>query len=530
MVDRFYGLRHNAVVRRDDEDDDIRHLRAARAHGGKRLVARRVDKRNLPAVAWNGVRADVLRNAARFALGYAAVANRIEQRGLAVVDVAHDGDDRRARFELLRRVGFAGRAVREHLFKRLGDAEFEFNAKVGGNEFAGVEIDLLVDRGRHAEQEELLDNLRSRLADLLRKVLYRYGFRSDHRLFDHDGFRPPHGLLDAALWSAAACRRILIPCLRAGRCFTRNRFLILSFFIFRFFCAGIRALVRVVIADALLACGSCCRRRRGGSCRTRSARRLTRHRRTRRIVAALLRALLIPALLRRALLVAALLRRALLITALLRWALLITALLRRALLITLLRRALLITALLRLRATAVVRLADLMRLVSAVGVLARRFRDRLWLGLFRRRGSGFCRFRFRRGNRFHLLCCLGGSLYRLLGGRHGTGFFSLLFVAAAGMRRQILIGIQHLAQALHPLAFFAGLALLHFLFQKLAFGMPHRNKQLANGALRQGKPLQKFSRVLLNSVCRFQEIILCHVRLYPRVFRSSRLFRPRTRV
>ena len=49
------------------------------------------------------VRADVLRDAAGLALGDPRLADGVEQRRLAVVDVAHDGDDRRARDQVLRR-------------------------------------------------------------------------------------------------------------------------------------------------------------------------------------------------------------------------------------------------------------------------------------------------------------------------------------------------------------------------------------------------------------------------------------------
>ena len=38
--DRFDRLRHHAVVGRDHEDRDVGDLRAARPHGGERLVAR----------------------------------------------------------------------------------------------------------------------------------------------------------------------------------------------------------------------------------------------------------------------------------------------------------------------------------------------------------------------------------------------------------------------------------------------------------------------------------------------------------
>ena len=41
----------------------------------------------------------MLRDAARFARHHVGLAQRVEQRGLAVIDMAHDGDDRRARLE-----------------------------------------------------------------------------------------------------------------------------------------------------------------------------------------------------------------------------------------------------------------------------------------------------------------------------------------------------------------------------------------------------------------------------------------------
>ena len=38
MVDRFHSLRHDSVIRRHDQDDDIGYLRAARPHGGERFM------------------------------------------------------------------------------------------------------------------------------------------------------------------------------------------------------------------------------------------------------------------------------------------------------------------------------------------------------------------------------------------------------------------------------------------------------------------------------------------------------------
>ena len=95
--DRLARLRHHAVVGRHDEHGDVRDLRAAGAHGRERLVARRVEEGDLAAVVVDLVGADVLRDAAGLGLDDRGLADRVEQRRLAVVDVAHDRDDRRPR-------------------------------------------------------------------------------------------------------------------------------------------------------------------------------------------------------------------------------------------------------------------------------------------------------------------------------------------------------------------------------------------------------------------------------------------------
>ncbi len=51
VVDRLDRLRHDTVVGRDHEDRDVGDLRAARTHGGERLVTRRVDEGDATAVA-----------------------------------------------------------------------------------------------------------------------------------------------------------------------------------------------------------------------------------------------------------------------------------------------------------------------------------------------------------------------------------------------------------------------------------------------------------------------------------------------
>ena len=95
VVDGLDGLRHDAVVSGDDENGDIGAHRAARTHLGKGRMARRVEEGDGLAIDFNGIRADVLRDAASLSGRDLRVADIVEQARLAVVDVAHDDHDRR---------------------------------------------------------------------------------------------------------------------------------------------------------------------------------------------------------------------------------------------------------------------------------------------------------------------------------------------------------------------------------------------------------------------------------------------------
>ena len=101
VVDRLDRLRHDAVVGGHHDDRDVGDLGAAGAHGGERLVARGVEEGDLAAGVVHLVGADVLGDAAGLAGGDLGGADGVEQRGLAVVDVAHDRDHRGAGDQVL---------------------------------------------------------------------------------------------------------------------------------------------------------------------------------------------------------------------------------------------------------------------------------------------------------------------------------------------------------------------------------------------------------------------------------------------
>ena len=105
VVQRLDRLRHHTVVGRDHEDRDVGRLGTTGTHGGERLVTRGVDEGDpaLFAVDLGGdlVRTDVLGDAAGLARDHVRLADRVEQPGLTVVDVTHDGHDRRTGDEVL---------------------------------------------------------------------------------------------------------------------------------------------------------------------------------------------------------------------------------------------------------------------------------------------------------------------------------------------------------------------------------------------------------------------------------------------
>ena len=171
--DRLLRLRHDAVVRRDDEHRDVGDLRAACAHGGERLVAGRVEERDPPTVDLGLVRTDVLRDPAGLGLDDRRLANRVEQRRLAVIDVAHDRYDRRPRDEV--RLGVVVRRRLELLLRCALDRDLAL-------ELRSDDLDLLVGerlgRSPHLpETHEDLDQLRHRHPERLREV-----FDGDARL------------------------------------------------------------------------------------------------------------------------------------------------------------------------------------------------------------------------------------------------------------------------------------------------------------------------------------------------------------
>ena len=165
MLDGFDRLRHHAIVRRDHEHDDIRDLGTSRPHRREGRVARRVDERDDAARRLYVVSADVLRDSAGLARRNLGGADVVEERGLAVIDMAHDRDHwgPRDRIDLIAVLGLQG-IFQRVLVERLGRV-----AHLLDHQHCRVLIERLVD-GRHdAHVHQRLDHLAAFHRHLLRE-------------------------------------------------------------------------------------------------------------------------------------------------------------------------------------------------------------------------------------------------------------------------------------------------------------------------------------------------------------------------
>ena len=124
---------------------------------------------------------DALRDPATLALRHGRGADAVEQARLAVVDVAHDGHDRRTLDELFRLILIVDRDLRGRGCLRLGfglaglagpDLR-DLVSQLLGDERRRVAVDGLIDRGEDAAADELADDVGGVDADELGKLLHR---------------------------------------------------------------------------------------------------------------------------------------------------------------------------------------------------------------------------------------------------------------------------------------------------------------------------------------------------------------------
>ena len=109
---------------------------------------------------WYFVRANVLGDATRFASSHVGQADGVEQRGLAVIDVAHDGDHRRTRHTLRGHTFFACGGFGNFLGSLLFEGDHVGVRSEEARHLAGqFGVERLIDGGEHAAAQQTRDQI-----------------------------------------------------------------------------------------------------------------------------------------------------------------------------------------------------------------------------------------------------------------------------------------------------------------------------------------------------------------------------------
>ena len=159
MGDSLLGLRHDGVVGRDDDDGQVGHLGAAGTHGGKGLVTRGIQEGDPATVGqFYVVGTDVLGDTTRLAGNHVGIADVVQEGGLTMVHMAHDGDDRRPAHEVFLTVRF----LLLNLVGQLRGHEFHLVTEFLGHQDQGFGIEPLVDGYHHTQAHAGADYLDDR--------------------------------------------------------------------------------------------------------------------------------------------------------------------------------------------------------------------------------------------------------------------------------------------------------------------------------------------------------------------------------
>ena len=172
MLDSLDGLRLDAIIGSDDQDDDISRSCTTRTHRCKGRVPGRIQKCNFSLVDVDRVRTDMLGDTAGLAGRDLGVAYVIEQSGLAMIDVSHDGNDW-CPYDLITgwRLICQQVCIDIRAADRLGDMTQLFH-----HQDRSVLIDDLVNRHHRAHVEQDLDDFIALHCHLLRKLRHGNAF------------------------------------------------------------------------------------------------------------------------------------------------------------------------------------------------------------------------------------------------------------------------------------------------------------------------------------------------------------------
>src|SRR6185312_6545992 len=139
------------------DDGNVSRFGAARTHGGKGLVTRRIQEGDLLACCGSDlVGANMLRNATGFTGDHVGAADIVQQRGLTMVYVTHDGDHRGTRQHVFRIVHFL---FLFHFSRIVDPDELDGITEFPGHELDDIGLQTLIDRYHHPQAHALADHI-----------------------------------------------------------------------------------------------------------------------------------------------------------------------------------------------------------------------------------------------------------------------------------------------------------------------------------------------------------------------------------
>ena len=180
MLDSFFGLRHDAIVGGNHQNHDVGSLGTAGTHGGKGRVTGGVQEGHHAAIGFYVVGTNVLSNTTSLTGSHLSATDVVEQRGLTVVNVTHNGNNRCAAQLFTLVVHGLDQLVFQVALANLLDLV----AHVFCNDRSSILIQHLVDGNHGAVLEHVLDDLGRLDRHLLRQLGNGDGFTNHH--FTHD--------------------------------------------------------------------------------------------------------------------------------------------------------------------------------------------------------------------------------------------------------------------------------------------------------------------------------------------------------
>ena len=176
MVDGFYSLWHDTVIRSNNQNRNICNISTSCTHCGERFVSRCIEESNFLAVASDLICTDVLGDTAGFACSDVGVTDVVQNGSFPVVNVTHNNDNRRAFFGVIGFVLF----FNQTFFDGNDDFLFYLCTQFFCNQTSGVEVDFLIDGCHNTQPHQLFDDFRCS------------HFQAACEFADHDGFRNPN--------------------------------------------------------------------------------------------------------------------------------------------------------------------------------------------------------------------------------------------------------------------------------------------------------------------------------------------------